>query len=167
MYSNSSNNEIVQKGRKKVYVCKEKLELTSANGDSDGVLDEGDLIYVVQKYKSDGKKAFRFMVMKFADTDKQSSIHSAEQEFFEPYFEKTENADGDSANATKDDKVKSDKVNGSTNYTVPALTALGGGALGYMIAQRFMKNKVMFTMGGLAIGLTVGIFLLKNKNKNK
>lgn len=152
----NSNNDVIQKGRKKVYAVKEKLELLLPNGENDGILDKDDLVYVVQKYRANGKDAYRFRVMKFAETKNGHTIYSAEQTFFKPYFDKTSNADGNTS--VDNEKVKQ-------NYTVPAITGLGAGVLGYMFATKYQKNKMMFAIGGIAIGVAFGIYLTKQKDK--
>jgi hypothetical protein len=146
MYSNFSDNEVIRRGRKKVYEVVKKLELLLPNGNTDGVLDEGDAVYVIQKVKKANKIIYRFRVIKFANTNKEQNIYSGEKENFKQYFEKTSSIEGD-----------------KKNYTIPSITGLGGGVLGYFVAERFGKNKIMYSLGGLILGVTVGLFILKYK----
>jgi len=153
MYSSFSDNETIQRGRKKVYSATEKLELLLPNRKSDGFLEVGDLIYVAQRIKGkDNNITFRFRVMKFADTKKAGTIYSADKKYFKQYFEKKSQAEGDETESKK------------PNYIVPAITSLGGAGLAYMIGKKYQKNAVMYGVGGLAIGLAIGIFLLNKKN---
>ena len=159
MYSDDSNNDVLQKGRKKVYSAKEKLELTLPNGDVDGVLEEGDLVYIVQRYKVNDADAFRFMVMKFADSKKQSSIYSADKKHFTPHFDKKSNVEGDVKAVS--DEPKDEKV----NYIVPAITGFSAGAFSYLLAKKHGKNPIYFGIGGLVLGIAVGVFILKSKKE--
>jgi hypothetical protein len=147
MYSNFSDNEVIRKGRKKVYEVVKKLELLLPNGNTDGVLNEGDAIYVIQKVKKGNQIIYRFRVIKFANTNKEQKIYSGAKENFKQYFEKTSSIEGDKKN----------------NYTIPSITGLGGGILAYFVAERFGKNKIMYSLGGLLLGVTVGLFILKSK----
>jgi hypothetical protein len=70
----------------------------------------------------------------------------------EPHFEKTSAVIGDKKN---------------NGFIIPTITGIGIGVLGYFIAERFQKNKFAFSIGGLALGLSVGIFILKNKENGK
>ena len=47
----SDTNEVIKRGRRKVFAATEKLELLLPNGDSDGFLEQGDAIYVVKGVK--------------------------------------------------------------------------------------------------------------------
>ena len=110
MYSNFSDNEVIRKGRKKVYEVVKKLELLLPNGNTDGVLNEGDAIYVIQKVKKGNQIIYRFRVIKFANTNKEQKIYSGAKENFKQYFEKNSSIEGDEKN----------------NYTIPSITGLGG-----------------------------------------
>jgi hypothetical protein len=147
MYSNFSDNEVIRKGRKKVYEVVKKLELLLPNGNTDGVLDEGDAVYVIQKVKKGNQIIYRFRVIKFANTNKEQKIYSGAKENFKQYFEKNSSIEGDKKN----------------NYTIPSITGLGGGILAYFVAERFGKSKIMYSLGGLLLGVTVGLFILKSK----
>lgn len=155
MYSNYTDNDTIQKGRKKVFASKQKLELLLPNGKKDGELEVGDLVYVVQKIKRAKKDTIRFRVIKFAESPKEKTIYSSELKYFSPYYEEQANAEGEVADVPK-----------KSNYKVPVITTLAGGVLGYLMAQRFNKNKMIFGIGGVALGLAVGIFLIKNKKSN-
>jgi hypothetical protein len=85
--------------------------------------------------------------IKFADTNKEQKIYSGAKENFKQYFEKNSSIEGDEKN----------------NYTIPSITGLGGGILAYFVAERFGKNKIMYSLGGLLLGVTVGLFILKSK----
>ena len=164
-YSNAVGEEVIQRGKKKIYSAKERLELTLPNGDSDGFLEKGDLVYLSQKYKVNGTSAYRFRVMKFFDTEKQSKVYTAEKIHFEPHFEKKSSADA--VEKTLDavaNKVADEK---EFNYTVPAILGIGAGVLGYMGAQKYGKNTIHFALGGLVIGVAVGIFLVKRNEKKQ
>jgi hypothetical protein len=150
MYSNFADNEVIQRGRRKVYQTTDNIELVLPNGKKDGFLKKGEVVYVVKKVRKGDSIIYRFTVIKFADTKRMSRVYSAEKKFFAPYFDKTSSFLG-----KNDDKKK---------YIIPAITGLGGGILGYLIAQRYQKNSLAFGFGGLAIGLAVGIFILKTKN---
>lgn len=150
MYSNFSDNEVIRRGRKKVYEIVKKLELLLPNGNTDGVLNEGDLVYVIQKIKKGNKIIYRFRVIKFAGTNNEQKIYSGEKENFKQYFEKTSSIEGN-----------------KKNYTIPSITGLGGGVLSYFIAERFGKNKIMYSLGGLLLGVTIGMFILKYKNEKR
>lgn len=155
MYSNFADNEVIRRGRKKVFQAIAKLELLLPNKNSDGILEKGDLVYVVQKVKKGNKIIYRFRVIKFADTKKEEKIYSAEKKYFKQYFDKKSGFEGE------EEKNKS-------NFIIPTITGIGGGILGYLISEKFQKNKFAFAFGGLALGLGIGIFILKNKNgKNK
>jgi hypothetical protein len=147
MYSNYSDNEVIRRGRKKVYEVVKKLELLLPNGNTDGVLDEGDAVYVIQKVKKGNQIIYRFRVIKFANTNKEQKIYSGAKENFKQYFEKNSSIEGDKKN----------------NYTIPSITGLGGGILAYFVAERFGKSKIMYSLGGLLLGVTVGLFILKSK----
>jgi hypothetical protein len=147
MYSNFSDNEVIRRGRKKVYEVVKKLELLLPNGNTDGVLNEGDAVYVIQKVKKGNQIIYRFRVIKFANTNKEQKIYSGAKENFKQYFEKNSSIEGDEKN----------------NYTIPSITGLGGGVLGYFVAERFGKSKIMYSLGGLLLGVTVGLFILKSK----
>ena len=148
------DKDTIQKGRRKVFTVKQKLELLLPDGKKDGELEVGDLVYVVQKINKGGKTNIRFKVMKFSETEKQGTIYSADKKYFSPYF-----------NEESKSKIEGDSPVEKKNYKVPMLTALGGGLLGYLMAQRFNKSKMIFGIGGIAVGLGVGIFLIYNKKK--
>lgn len=166
-----SNSEAVQKGRKKVYSANEKLELILPNGDKDGFLEKGDLIYVVTKKEGEGDNSLQFRVIKFGETKKEANVYFGSEEYFTPYYENNETDNSSkvidfskSKNANKEDIKSAVK----SNYTVPTITGIGGGVFGYMYANKYQKNKLMFALGGLAVGLAVGIFIIYNKeNKTK
>ena len=86
MYSNFSDNEVIRKGRKKVYEVVKKLELLLPNGNTDGVLNEGDAIYVIQKVKKGNQIIYRFRVIKFADSKKENQVYTSERKYFKPYL---------------------------------------------------------------------------------
>ena len=154
--SENKNNDSIQKGRKKVFSVVESLEVMNPNGESDGVLDVGDLIYVAQSYKVQGKDAFRFRVMDFEGTKNASTIYSAEKKYFKPYYEEATNKVAEDVEAE----------NKKPNMIVPTITAFAGGFIAYKLAEKYMKNKAIYTLGGLGIGIAVGVFLLKyGKNK--
>lgn len=157
MYQNDSSNELLQRGRKKTYSAKEGLELCLPNSKSDGVLEKGDLIYVVQKINVNGEKAFRFIVLKFSETPKQSKIYCAEEKYFEPYLEKKSNTDGEVAS--------NNNKNSKTKYVVPSILGLGGGVFGYMVAKKYGKRTIPFALAGLVVGVAVGIFIIKYNEK--
>jgi hypothetical protein len=167
----NSNSEAVQRGRKKVYSANEKLELILPNGDKDGFLEKGDLIYVVTKKEGEGDNSLQFRVIKFGETKKEANVYFGSEEYFTPYYENEETAsnvkvvDFSKAKTYNKEDVKSTT---KSNYTVPSVTGIGGGIFGYMYANKYQKNKLMFALGGLAIGLAVGVFIVYNKqNKTK
>ena len=125
MYSNFADSEVINRGRKKVFQAVEKLELLLPNNKSDGFLEEGDAVYVIQKVKKGNEIIYRFRVIKFADTIKQQKVYSAEKKYFKPHFEKTSAVIGDKKN---------------NGFIIPTITGIGIGVLGYFIAERFQKN---------------------------
>lgn len=150
--SNSSNNEVIKRGRRKVFSATEKLELLLPNGKSDGFLEKGDAIYVVKGVKIKGVRYLKFRVIKFADSKKENVVYTAERKYFEPYFEKKSNIEGE-------------KASNKRKYIVPSITALSGGVLGYLIAKKYNKNLLAFGFGGVIIGSLFGVFLLKYNKK--
>ena len=177
MDSDFSGDDLIKNGRKKVYSALSGLELSLPNSNVIDTLDEGDLVYVIQKLKIDGKDAIRFRVMKFVDSPKEVNVYCAEKKHFKPYFKDSKsNVDGDadaettstsgtanSSSATKPAPKK--KELSEKDYIVPAITTLGGGIFAYLVAQKYGKSKMKFTLVGLGIGLAVGIFILKNNEK--
>ena len=145
----------VIEGRRKIYSTKTPMKLLLPNGKDDGVLDKGDLIYVMQKTKSGDKDLFRFMVLKFAETDKQKKVYSGDSQYFKQYFDKTSNADGENTEESKDKKI---------NYKVPLITGVGVGAVCYLLANKFQKNALAFGIGGLVVGAIIGHYII-NINK--
>lgn len=147
------DKQAIKQGRKKVYSALQKLELILPNKNSDGFLEVGDAIYVVNKIKKDDKTIFKFTVIKFADTENKSKIYTSESQYFKPYFENNSNAEGKEPINT----------NSRGKYIVPAITSAGLGLIGYLLSSKFDKNKALFTIGGALIGLGVGAFIIKNK----
>ena len=146
-------------GKKRVYVATEKLELL-CKGVNDGFLEEGDAVYVLKRYKIDDKSYFDFRVIKFFETDKELNTYTCEVKYFRKMFnhkpEKKSSVEGD----VKSDSVKDNKP---INYKVPALTTIGGATLGYLIGKKF-GGATKWTLGGLIVGLSVGVFLINKKN---
>jgi hypothetical protein len=142
------NSDLVQRGRKKVYSAKQNMELLLPDGKNDGVLEKDDVIYVVQQIKNNGKELFRFRVMKFFETDKESKIYYGDKSFFQPYFEINSNVEGKEA--------EKEEGNDKPNIKAILATALGLGVAGYFIAQRFNKNKIYFTIGAIILGGLLG-----------
>ena len=152
------DSDVISNGRKKVYTATESLELILPNSKSDGILEEGDLIYVVEKPTIEGKDYFRFRVMKFADSENESKVYTAENQYFKPYFE-------NKSNVNTKAEAENKKENKKSKYVVPALTSVGGGVIFYFISKKFQKSIVNYTVAGLVLGAAVGYFLLKNKEK--
>jgi hypothetical protein len=151
----SDTNEIIKRGRRKVFSSTQKLELLLPNGDSDGFLEEGDAIYVVKGIKIKGVRYLKFRVIKFADSKKENQVYTSERKYFKPYFEKKSNIEGE----------ENKNTNLKKNYLVPTITALSGAVLGYLYAKKYNKNLLAFGFGGIVVGSLIGVFLLKYKNK--
>jgi hypothetical protein len=151
----SDTNEIIKRGRRKVFSSTQKLELLLPNGDSDGFLEEGDAIYVVKGIKIKGVRYLKFRVIKFADSKKENQVYTSERKYFKPYFEKKSNIEGE----------ENKNTNLKKNYLVPTITALSGAVLGYLYAKKYNKNLLSFGFGGIVAGSLIGVFLLKYKNK--
>ena len=143
-------------GRRKIYATEIPMKLLLPNGNDDGILEKDDLIYVVQKINNNGKENFRFMVLKFAETDKQKNIYLGDSNFFRKYFDEKSNVVGEESG---DDKEK-------VNYKIPIVVGAGIGTIGYLMAKYFNKNVLAFTLGGLLIGGLAGHYI-SNINKNK
>lgn len=135
-------------GRKKIYSTQVPMKLILPDGKDDGILEKDDLVYVVQKIKKDGSENFRFMVMKFADTDKQKKLYFGDSKFFKRYYDETSNIEGE-------EKPKNNKV--------PLVTGLAGGVIGYIMAKNFQKNQLLFTIGGIILGGLAGNLIIKMK----
>jgi uncharacterized Zn ribbon protein len=153
----SDTNEVIKRGRRKVFSANQKLELLLPNGDSDGFLEEGDAVYVVKGVKIKGVRYLKFRVIKFADSKKENQVYASERKYFKPYFEKKSNIEGEETNSNTNNLKK--------NYLVPSITALSGAVLGYLYAKKYNKNLLAFGFGGIVVGSLVGVFLLKYKNK--
>lgn len=153
----SDTNEVIKRGRRKVFSANQKLELLLPNGDSDGFLEEGDAVYVVKGVKIKGIRYLKFRVIKFADSKKENQVYTSERKYFKPYFEKKSNIEGEETNSNTNNLKK--------NYLVPSITALSGAVLGYLYAKKYNKNLLAFGFGGIVVGSLVGVFLLKYKNK--
>lgn len=151
----SDTNEIIKRGRRKVFSSTEKLELLLPNGDSDGFLEQGDAVYVVKGIKIKDVRYLKFRVIKFADSKKENQVYTSERKYFKPYFEKKSNVGGEETNSNT-------KKN---NYIVPSITALSGAVLGYLYAKKYNKNLLAFGFGGIVVGSLIGVFLLKYKDK--
>ena len=87
----SDTNEVIKRGRRKVFSANQKLELLLPNGDSDGFLEEGDAVYVVKGIKIKDVRYLKFRVIKFADSKKENQVYTSERKYFSPYFEKKSN----------------------------------------------------------------------------
>jgi uncharacterized Zn ribbon protein len=153
----SDTNEVIKRGRRKVFSANQKLELLLPNGDSDGFLEEGDAVYVVKGVKIKGVRYLKFRVIKFADSKKENQVYASERKYFKPYFEKKSNIEGEETNSNTNNLKK--------NYLVPSITALSGAVLGYLYAKKYNKNLLAFGFGGIVVGSLVGVFLLKYKDK--
>jgi hypothetical protein len=153
----SDTNEVIKRGRRKVFSANQKLELLLPNGDSDGFLEEGDAVYVVKGVKIKGVRYLKFRVIKFADSKKENQVYASERKYFKPYFEKKSNIEGGETNSNTNNLKK--------NYLVPSITALSGAVLGYLYAKKYNKNLLAFGFGGIVVGSLVGVFLLKYKDK--
>jgi F0F1-type ATP synthase assembly protein I len=162
MYSNYTDSETIRKGQKKVFASKQKLELILPNGKKDGELEVGDLVYVIQKIKKGRKVTIRFRVMKYGDSSKERMIYASDLKYFAPYFEQHSGVDAESAKEPKEASEAGTK----RSYRVPMITSLAGGVLGYLMAQKFNKSKWLFSVVGIAAGLSAGIFLIRNKKKD-
>jgi hypothetical protein len=150
----SDTNEVIKRGRRKVFSANQKLELLLPNGDSDGFLEEGDAVYVVKGIKIKDVRYLKFRVIKFADSKKENQVYTSERKYFSPYFEKKSNVGGEETNSNK-----------KNNYIVPSITALSGAVLGYLYAKKYNKNLLAFGFGGIVVGSLIGVFLLKYKDK--
>ena len=153
----SDTNEVIKRGRRKVFSANQKLELLLPNGDSDGFLEEGDAVYVVKGIKIKDVRYLKFRVIKFADSKKENQVYTSERKYFKPYFEKKSNLGGEQTNSNNFTK--------KNNYIVPSITALSGAVLGYLYAKKFNKNLLAFGFGGIVVGSLIGVFLLKYKDK--
>ena len=149
----------VIEGRRKIYSTQTPMKLLLPDGKDDGVLDKDDLIYVAQKITKDGKDIFRFMVLKFAETDKGKKIYCGDAQFFNRYYDENSNVVGEEV-------VKEEK---KTNYIVPAITGIGLGTIAYLLAKKFQKNAIVIGLSGTLIGALVGHYIankgLGQKNK--
>jgi hypothetical protein len=154
----SDTNEVIKRGRRKVFSATEKLELLLPNGDSDGFLEQGDAIYVVKGIKIKGVRYLKFRVIKFANSKKENQVYTSERKYFKPYFEKKSNIEGEETNSNTLNSKKN-------NYLVPSITALSGAVLGYLYAKKYNKNLLAFGFGGIVVGSLIGVFLLKYKDK--
>lgn len=135
-------------GRKKIYSTEVPMKLILPDGKDDGTLEKGDLVYVVQKIKKNGNENYRFMVMKFADTDKQKKLYFGDSNFFKRYYEETSKIEGE-------DNTKNNKV--------PLVTGLAGGIVGYIMAKNFQKNQILFSISGIVLGVLAGNLINKMK----
>jgi hypothetical protein len=153
----SDTNEVIKRGRRKVFSANQKLELLLPNGDSDGFLEEGDAVYVVKGIKIKDVRYLKFRVIKFADSKKENQVYTSERKYFKPYFEKKSNLGGEETNSNNFTK--------KNNYIVPSITALSGAVLGYLYAKKYNKNLLAFGFGGIVVGSLIGVFLLKYKDK--
>lgn len=148
-------------GRRKIYSTETPMKLMLPDGKDDGVLENKDLIYVVQKIKKGEKDIFRFKVLKFDGSDKKDIIYHGDSEFFKRYYDEKSNVVGE-------EPEKKDVVN-ENKYKVPVIMGLGFGTISYLLAEKFQKNKIAFAFGGLAAGFIIG-YILSNKKieiKNK
>lgn len=162
------------KGRNRVYVANQKLELL-CNGNNDGFLDKGDSIYVLKRYRIDDKSYFDFRVIKFFETSKETNTYTCEVKYFDKMFDKNNNVkvmenqnsvEGDTVvdstitetKETKETKTKDKPI----NYKVPFISMVGGASIGYLIGKKY-GDSTKWTIGGLIAGLAVGIFLIRKK----
>jgi hypothetical protein len=143
-------------GRRKIYSTVTPMKLLLPDGSDDGVLDKGDLIYVAEKIDKGGKDLFRFMVLKFAETDKQKKTYFGDSQFFNRYYDENSNVVGEEV-------VKEEK---KPNYIVPAITGIGLGTASYLLAKKYQKNAVLIGACGLIVGLVLGHYIA-NKGFNK
>lgn len=143
-------------GRKKIYSTVTPMKLLLPDGTDDGVLDNGDLIYVAEKINKDGKDLFRFMVLKFAETDKQKKNYFGDSQFFKRYYDEKSNVVGEEV--VKDEK--------KLNYIVPAITGIGLGTASFLLAKKYQKNALLIGGCGLIVGLVIGHYIA-NKGLNK
>lgn len=154
-----NDGSTIIEGRKKIYATETPMKLLLPNGNDDGILDKDDLIYVVQKMNKGDKEYFRFMVLKFAETDKQKNIYMGDSNFFRRHFDDKSNVVGEENN---DDKEK-------INYKIPIIVGVGIGTIGYLMAKYFNKNVLAYTLGGLVIGGLAGHYIsnINNATNNK
>lgn len=143
-------------GRKKIYSTVTPMKLLLPDGTNDGVLEKGDLIYVAQKINKDGKDLFRFRVLNFAKTKKENNIYFGDSQFFNRYYDEKSNVIGEEV-------VKEEK---KPNYIVPAITGIGLGFIGYSLSKKYNKNMLIFSIGGIILGATIGN-LIANKGLGK
>ena len=144
-------------GRKKIYSTVTPMKLLLPDGSDDGVLDKGDLIYVAEKIDKGGKYLFRFMVLKFAETDKQKKTYFGDSQFFNSYYDEKSNVVGDSSEVKDENKI---------NYIVPAITGIGLGTASFLLAKKYQKNALLIGGCGLIVGLVIGHYIA-NKGLNK
>jgi len=144
-------------GRRKIYSAQMPMKLLLPDGTDDGVLDKGDLVYVAQKIDKDGKDIFRFMVLKFAETDKEKKIYCGDSQFFDRYYDDKSNVVGEEKDTKDETKL---------NYKVPIITGLGLGTISYLLAKRFQKNALALGICGLVVGVVAGHYIA-NKGLGK
>jgi len=155
-FLNFTDDEVMQRGRKKIFSTKEKLELVLPSGKRDGFLEKDDLIYLVKKAKINKKDAVQFRVIKFAESPKEATIYSAEEKYFEPYVEHKAGVDGEPDKTEKKSNEKKE-----INYTIPVVTGIAGGVVAFMIAKKYNKSALKIGVIGALIGVGVGIFIIK------
>jgi hypothetical protein len=146
----------VAEGRKKVYITQIPMKLLLPDGSDDGVLDKDDLVYVLQSFNKGDGTYYRFMVMKFADTNKEKKLYCGDSKFFKRHFDEQSNVIGEEE---KDEPKK------ETNYKVPIITGLALGMVSYLIADKFNKNALLYGILGVAVGIVGGHYMV-NKGLN-
>jgi len=145
----------IVEGRRKIYSTQMPMKLLLPDGTNDGVLEKDDLIYVAQKIEKDGNDVFRFMVLKFAETDKEKKIYCGDAKFFNRYYDDKSNVIGEDIENEKE-----------VNYKVPLITGVGLGTIAYLLAKKYQKNSLAFGLIGLIVGATAG-HLMANKGLGK
>lgn len=156
----------ITEGRRKIYEATQALKLLLPNGKDDGVLDIGDLVYVAKKSKKDNKENYHFMVLKFSNTDKQKTIYTSDSDFFKKHIEDKNSVDGET---TSESKSKTDSIKETEkkkNYTVPVISSLGFGFVGYLLAKKYAQNSMVFGIGGMVLGAILGHYIA-NKGMTK
>lgn len=149
-------NSALDKGRKKVYHLKEgNIELLNPkDGKSVGYLEKDELVYKVNIVEENGEKLLVFRVMKYAGKKHQNTLFKASRSLFERHYSdddiKKSSVDGDTK---KDDEKK-------MNFGVPVITGLGVGVLSYLLAKKYNKNVLIFSIGGIILGATVGHLII-------
>lgn len=147
------DSDTLKEKRKKIYQLKPDMSLSLEKREKDksvrcGILNAGDLVYVVSKKKQGDKTILSFKVMSLADSVYRDALFTASSEYFKPYSWVDKSYSGFVAKENAPKK--------GNNWGVPVITTVGFGTIGYLLGEKFQKNKFYCAIGGAVLGAVLG-----------